>query len=212
MGGAIVSAGKSIQEIMKPRHPSTTSPTSRTPRISAPRKSASVRTNKGIKVEIATTINRTPEELFAFWRNFENLPQVMDHIASVEFLTDKRSRWRVHGPIDTVLEWEAEIINEHPNALIAWGSVEGSELRHAGSIRFEPGPGGLGTEVKLAVEYEAGRLADTMAKLFRHSPAQQMREDLRHFKQWMEAGEIPTTKGQPAGRDEDKSNKYTEAK
>jgi hypothetical protein len=69
-------------------------------------------------------------------------------------------------------------------------------------MRFTPAPGGLGTEVKFAVEYESGKLFNALAKLFRHSPEQQMREDLRHIEQWMEAGELPTTSGQPAGRTE----------
>jgi uncharacterized membrane protein len=115
---------------------------------------------------------------------------------------------------DKHLEWEAEIINEHPNELIARRSLEGSDVRHAGTIRFTPAPGARGTEVKLAMEYEAagGSVASALAKLFRHSPEQQAREDLRHFKQLMEAGEIPTTAGQPAGGEEDKSEKYQEAK
>ncbi len=179
--------------------------------IPARRSRPSVRGNKGIKVEKSVTINRSPDELFAFWRNFENLPRVMEHVESVQCLDARRSRWRVRGPNDKRLEWEAEIINEHPNELIAWRSLEGSDVRHAGTIRFQPAPGARGTEVKLAIEYEAGRITNAIAKLFRHSPEQQIREDLRHFKQLMEAGEIPTTVGQAAGRAENKAEKYKEA-
>jgi len=158
------------------------------------------------------TIQRPREELFAFWRNFENLPRVMEHVETVENIDQTRSRWRVRTGKDKVIEWEAEVINEHPNEMIAWRTLEGSEVRHAGSIWFTPAPGGMGTEVKLAVEYEGGAFADAMAKLFRRSPEQQMREDLRRFKQWIEAGEMATARGQPAGRRDSKSEKYTEAK
>jgi uncharacterized membrane protein len=187
---------------MQPRHSSTqTSAPLVRETVPARRSRASVRTNKGIKVETAVTINRSPGELFAFWRNFENLPRVMEHVESVQCLDERRSRWRVSGPGDKTIEWEADIINEHPNELIAWRSLEGSDVRHAGTIRFRPAPGARGTEVKLAVEYEAGKFTNMIAKLFRHSPEQQIREDLRHFKQIMEAGETPTLEGQSAARD-----------
>lgn len=198
--------------LMKPRH--STSPTAlpRSKRIPDQGSNVSVRDGKGTKAEITITINREPEQLFAFWRNFENLPRVMEHVESVTCEGDRRSHWRVWRSKDKQIEWDAEVINEHPNELIAWRTLEGSDVHHAGSIRFTPAPGGLGTEVKLAVEYEVSGFADTLAKLARRSPEQQMREDLRHFKQLMEAGEIPTTRGQPAGRDEDKIAKYEEAK
>ncbi len=138
------------------------------------------------KAEIVMTIQRTPDELFQFWR--------------------------VRTGDARQVEWVAEIINERPGEMISWKSTEGSDVRHAGSIWFTPSPGGLGTEVKLAVEYEVGTFSEILAKLFRRSPEQQMREDLRQFKQWMEAGEIATTAGQPAAREKDKTLKYAEAK
>ena len=199
---------------MKPRHESTTQlpPRADNSGLKARRSGPSVRSKKGIKVELHTTINRPAEELYAFWRNFENLPLIMEHLESVQCLDGTRSHWRVRKFNDSTIEWDAEVINERPHELIAWRTLEGSDVRHAGTIWFKPGPTGMGTEVKLAVEYEASGFADGLAKLFRHSPEQQMREDLRHFKQWMETGEIPTTAGQSAGRTEDKSLKYEEAK
>jgi uncharacterized membrane protein len=188
---------------MKPRHSSTaaeSAPLVREP-IPARRSRPSVRGSKGVKVETAVTINRPPEELFAFWRDFRNLPRVMEHIEWVDCHDERRSKWRVRRPGGKHLEWEAEIINEHPNELIAWRTLEGSDVRHAGSIRFTPAPGARGTEVKLAVEYEGGKLANAVARLFHHSPEQEIREDLRHFKQIIEAGEIPTIEGQPGATD-----------
>src|SRR5436305_3788163 len=44
----------------------------------------SVPSGKGIKVEKSVTINRSPEELYRFWRNFENLPRFMNHLESVK--------------------------------------------------------------------------------------------------------------------------------
>lgn len=158
------------------------------------------------------TINCEPEELFAFWRNFENLPRVMKHVESVTCQDDRHSHWRVWRSEDKQFEWDAEVINERPNELIAWRTLEGSDVHHAGSIRFAPAPGEMGTEVKLAIEYEATGFAVMLAKLARRSPEQQIREDLRHFKQLMETGETPTTQGQPASRSKDVVAKYEESK
>jgi uncharacterized membrane protein len=186
-----------------------------TSRSSRPaRDSHAVRGGKGVKFEKTVTINRSPEELFTFWRDFENLSRVMKHVESVECQDEKRSHWRARVSEDKIVEWDAEVINEHPNELIAWQSLPESDVRQAGTVRFTPGAGGLGTEVKLTIEYEVpgGFFTNAVAKLLRRSPEQQLYEDLRHFKQLMEAGEIPTTKGQPAGRSEDKTEKYEESK
>lgn len=196
---------------MKTRH-TVVSATSKRGRHLTPRVGPAVKSEEATKALIATTINRTPEELYDFWRNFENLPKVMEHVESVENLDDSRSRWRVRQSDDKSLEWEAVIINDRPNEMISWRTVEGSEVAHAGSIWFTSAPGDLGTEVKLQVEYDIGSFKEGVAKLLRLSPEQQMREDLRHFKQWMETGELSTTTGQPAGRSEDKSEKYKESK
>lgn len=170
---------------------------------------------KGVRADIGVTINRSADDLYAFWRNFENLPQIMSHIESVECLDSTRSRWRARrtkDDADSVFEWESEVISERPDEMIAWRTVAGADIQHTGSIWFRPAPGGLGTEVRLEVAYETFTFADFLAKLTRRSPSQQMREELRHFKQLMETGEIPTTVGQPACRTDDVVAKYQEAK
>ena len=149
--------------------------------------------NEGTKIEISTTIQRSPEELFTFWRNFENLPRVMKNIQSVECVDSKHSHWKVPVREGKTVEWDAEIINERPNEMLAWRTLEGSDVQHAGSVWFTASEDGSGTDVKLAVEYTAGKFADFLAKIFHRSPYQQMREDLRHFKDIMETGRIPTT-------------------
>lgn len=164
-----------------------------------------VRTTGGqqrIEVVKAMTINRSAEELYRFWRNFENLPKVMRHLESVTVFDDKRSHWIVKAPADRHIEWDAEIVNEKVNQLIAWQSCEGADIDHWGVVRFTPAPGGRGTEVTVELEYEpiAGSFSAMIAKLFGEEPAQQIEEDLWRFKQLMEAGEVPTTEGQPRGK------------
>jgi uncharacterized membrane protein len=155
-----------------------------------------------MRVERSVTISKAPEELYAFWRDLENLPRIMRHLESVTVLSPARSHWRAKGPAGQHVEWDAEIINDIPNELIAWKSVDEASVPNAGSVRFVRAPGGRGTEVHVELEYEppAGRIGAVAAKLFGESPDIQVREDLRRFKQMMETGEAATTDGQPTGR------------
>lgn len=164
--------------------------------------SASVQHGAGIKVEKSVTINQPAEQLFQFWRNFENLPRFMQHLEAVQVLDEHRSRWQAKAPAGTQVEWEAEIITEEPNRLIGWRSVGDSQIANAGSVRFEPLANGRGTVVKVALSYEppGGKLGAWLARLFGEEPEIQVEEDLRRFKQIMEAGEITTTSGQSAGQ------------
>lgn len=163
----------------------------------------SVAHNQGIKVERAVTINKAPAVLYDFWRNFENLPRFMKHLKSVTVTDNTHSHWVAKAPAGTSVAWNAEIINERENELIAWRSLENADIDNAGSVHFTPAPGNRGTIVKVILSYDppAGRLGSILAKLFGEEPEQQVREDLRHLKQIMEAGEIPTTEGQSSGRD-----------
>ena len=162
----------------------------------------SVPAGHGVKVEKSITINKSPEELYRFWRNFENLPRFMNHLESVRTTDGNRSHWVAKAPAGSTVEWDAEIYNEKENELIAWRSLEGADVDNAGSVRFEPATGGRGTVVRVTLKYDppGGALGALVAKLFGEEPSQQIDEDLRRFKQVMEAGEAATTEGQPSGR------------
>ncbi len=157
---------------------------------------------RGIHVEEAVTIQRPREEVYQFWRNFENLPRFMNHLKSVEIIDDKTSRWVAKAPAGYGVEWNAEIINEEPGSLIAWRSLLGADVDNRGAVRFRDAPQGRGTEVKVTIEYipPAGRLGAAVAGLFGEDPRRQIRDDLRRLRQILETGEVPTTRGQPTGR------------
>jgi uncharacterized membrane protein len=161
----------------------------------------SVPYGRGIRVEKSVTVNATPERVYAFWRNFANLPQFMDHLQSVEVHDDKRSRWTAKGPAGTGVWWEAEIINEIPNELIGWRSIDGSQVDNAGSVHFSGVPG-RGTEVKVVLRYDppAGKMGAQVSRLLGEDPARNVQEDLRRLKMLLETGEIATTAGQSTGR------------
>jgi uncharacterized membrane protein len=159
----------------------------------SPGENVSVPYGKGIRVEKSVTVNAPPAKLFEFWRNFENLPRFMSHLQSVKMLDAKRSHWKTKGPAGTDVEWDAEVINEVPNELIGWRSVDGSEVGHAGSVHFTDT--GRGTEVKVILRYDppAGKLGAAIARIFGEDADRQVQEDLRLFKQLIETGETART-------------------
>jgi uncharacterized membrane protein len=156
----------------------------------------------GVHLERSITVDRPAAELYHFWRNFENLPRFMHHLESVRVLDNRRSHWVANAPAGRVVEWDAEIINERENELIAWHSLEGADVDHAGSVRFRPAPQGRGTEIRVSLQYypPAGKVGATLAKLLGEAPEQQIHDDLRRFKQIMETGEVAMTQGQSQGR------------
>jgi uncharacterized membrane protein len=163
---------------------------------------ASLSGARGVNVEEVVTINASADELYLVWRTFEQLPRFMDHLVSVTCVDERRSRWVAKAPAGRQVQWDAEIINEIRGELIAWRTLDGSDVVSAGSVRFKPAAGGRGTEVRVRLQYDppAGKVGATVAWLLGHEPSQAIREDLRRFKQLMETGEIPTAKGQPRGR------------
>jgi len=158
---------------------------------------------RGIHVEQAFLINRSPEDLYRYWRNFENLPRIMSHLESVRVIEERHSHWVAKAPrlAGGSVEWDAEITRDEPNKAIAWRSLPGSQVDTVGQIRFSPGLGDRGTEVHVFMDYvpPAGRLGHWVATLFGEAPRRQMRDDLRNFKRMMETGEILTVAGQPRG-------------
>jgi uncharacterized membrane protein len=158
------------------------------------------RTPKQFEIKRSITINKPAQELYQFWRNLENLPRFMEHLESVTE-RDGVSHWVVQGPLKRPIEWDARVSQEHPNELIRWHSMPGSAIDHRGSVQFEKAAGDRGTMVTVTLEYgtPAGKAGNVVSSLFGKHPEQIVREELRHFKQLMEAGEIPTTHGQPAG-------------
>jgi uncharacterized membrane protein len=155
-----------------------------------------------VHIENSIAIDKSPEELYAFWRDFKNLPLFMKNLESVTVLDESQSHWVSKGIGETKFEWDAEIYNEKENELIAWRSLENADVVNAGSVRFEKAPEGRGTYVRVTVNYNppGGKLGATLAQLLGGEPKQLIKEDLRRLKQIMEAGEIATIDGQTSGR------------
>ena len=145
-----------------------------------------------VQVTQAITINRPVNEVYGFWRNFENLPRFMDHLESVQVLDDRRSHWKAKAPAGMSVEWDAEIIDDRPDELIAWRSLQDADVRNSGSVRFSPAPGERGTEILVELRYDppGGISARRSPSCSARSRASRSQSDLRRFKQVMETGEV----------------------
>jgi uncharacterized membrane protein len=145
----------------------------------------------GIRVRKAITIDRPRDEVYRFWRNFENLPRFMQHLERVRVLDARRSRWVARAPAGASVEWTAELIEDQPNELIVWRSVDGATVPNTGSVQFTPAShGGTAVLVELRYQPPGGRLAALVAKLFGEEPDIQVGSDLRRLKQVLELGEV----------------------
>ncbi len=146
----------------------------------------SVSYGRGIRVEKNVRIDATPEDLYAFWRNFENLPRFMGHLESVKVIDHHRSHWVARGLPHLDAEWDAEVINDIPNELIGWRSVDGSRVRNAGSVHFTPDEDGTLLRVLLRYDPPAGLVGAAIAGMFGQDPDVQIEEDLRRLKEIVE--------------------------
>lgn len=145
----------------------------------------------GVHIEDSFTVARPPEALYAFWRDFTNLPRFMKYVREVRVISPTRTHWVVHAPVGTV-EWDAEIIHDEPNRRIAWRSLENAGVHNTGTVIFSPLPDFHGTLFRAEIEYlpPAGKLGNTLARLFHRDPEVEIREDLRRFKRLLESGLI----------------------
>ena len=149
--------------------------------------------DRGIHVRDAIRLEVPVEVVYGFWRRLENLPRFMTHVKQVTDLGGGRSHWVADGPGGTSVEWDAEIINEVPEKVIGWRSIAGSDIATAGSVHFSTVRQGRSTQVAVHLQYSApgGAAARWLAWALGRDPAHMIREDLRHVKQLLEAGEIP---------------------
>ena len=141
----------------------------------------------------AVTINRPRAELFAYFRDFTNLPTFMDNVERIDVLDAKRSHWVVKAPGGKTVEWDSVVTDEVVGEFIAWASEPGADIDNSGRVDFRDA-GARGTVVTATLLYDppAGVVGKLIAKLFQREPAIQARRDLRRFKQLMETGEVAT--------------------
>jgi len=153
------------------------------------------------RVTYATTIRRPVEEVYAFWRDFTNLPTFMRHLVSVEVLDATRSRWTATAPAGRTVEWEAEIVEDRPNERISWRSIGDADVASEGEVRFVPAPADQGTEVRVTMNYTPPfrEIGTAVALLAGEDPRQQLQEDMLRLKNVLEIGEVVRSDGTVEG-------------
>lgn len=165
-------------------------------------------TSRGIEVHKAVTIRRAPDDVYRFWQRLENLPRFMEHLEEVEKMGGGRSRWKARMAGGIPLSWEAVTVrDEPPNAsgsegVLEWRTGEDAAVDHYGQVRFMPKEDGNATELHVQMRYRPpmGAAGAAVAQLLNTVTEQRIKEEIRHCKHLLEAGEIPTVEGQPSGR------------
>lgn len=154
------------------------------------------------QVKKSLDVNCSPEKCYRFWRDVENFPRFMPHVERVEAVDATHSRWQVRGLLGQSFEWNAALTSDVPGQQLGWQTSSGSDVAHAGIVRFSPAPGHRGTRVEVEFTFHPplGKAGLMLARMTGEEPSQLVSEDLRRFKQLIETGEIPTTIGQPAGQ------------
>jgi uncharacterized membrane protein len=152
------------------------------------------------RIRESITVRATPDELYRFWHDFQNLPRFMAHLESVQVMNG-RSHWKAAAPAGRTIEWDAEIVEDRPNELISWRTLPDAGVSNAGSVRFAPAPGDRGTEVTVELRYEppGGTFAAAVAGLSGEHPRRQVRDDLRRLKQVVETGTVVRSESSPEG-------------
>jgi uncharacterized membrane protein len=148
---------------------------------------------RAVEIQKTIEIAAPVQQVFAFWNEYENFPRFMKNVLKIERLEGGRSRWVVAGPIGLSIEWEAEITDKRTDDFLAWRSVPGAVVEHAGAVRFKPtGQGGTELEIDLSYSPPAGALGQLAASLFGSDPKTQMEEDLNRMKALIETGKSPS--------------------
>jgi len=155
----------------------------------------------GTRGKAQITVRRPVEEAYRYWHDVEKLPTFMAHLESVQAVGANRSKWRARAPGGGSVEWQAEIVDDRPNEYISWRTVDGADVPNSGWVRFVAAPGDRGTEVTVELDYTppGGAAGKAVAKLLGEEPDQQIRDDLRRFKQVIETGEVVRSDGSPTG-------------
>ncbi|HSI70653.1 MAG TPA: SRPBCC family protein [Gillisia sp.] len=159
--------------------------------------------NNIVDLESKLTIDRPREELYAYWRKLENLPNFMSHLKEVQQEDAKISTWvaKIPGGLGTI-EWDAEIVQERTNEILRWRSLPGAEIDNAGEVHFEDALDGEGTIVETKISYRppAGDVGGYAAKLLNPAFEKIVKKDLKEFKTFMESGGAGKVLSEPSKR------------
>ena len=150
---------------------------------------AALPTGDPVAVSEAIDIDVRPALVYAQWRRLENLPQILSHLEVVREETPTTSYWQAKGPAGASVSWYATIDADVPAERLAWSSNEGADVPNAGVVTFAPVNAGMGTRLAVELTYRppAGKFGQLVAAAFGEDPAEQVGDDLRNFRDAVEA-------------------------
>jgi uncharacterized membrane protein len=150
----------------------------------------------GILVQKSIVVDAPVEQVFAYWRNLENLPQWMSHVREVRAIGGERYHWTVDGPAGVPVEWDSELLNYEENREMTWHSVGDSQVDHVGRVRFDDLDGGK-TRIHVQMRYSppGGIAGHAVAKAFGSDPRTALDDDLARMKTAVETGNAPRDGG-----------------
>lgn len=150
-------------------------------------------TSKDVSLSSQVTINRSPEQVYDYWKDFRNLPGIMSFIEKVEPRKGNLSHWVARGPVGPAIEWTAEIVDDRPGELLAWRSVEGSDIETWGTVLFKGRNDNRGTEVSVAFNFCPPDVVTAAAARFLSGLEDAvLHQNLSNLKAKLEAGEVPS--------------------
>ncbi len=137
------------------------------------------------KVNDSIIVKGKVEDIYDLWADFENFPNFMEPLESVQKTGERRSHWVVNGPFDQKIEWDAETTTLEPNKRIAWNSV-GGDVKTTGQVTFTALPGEQ-TQVNVTLQYAPEQtVSSVMAAPLLSDPEQKLQDSLRNFKKYAE--------------------------
>jgi uncharacterized membrane protein len=116
------------------------------------------------------------------WTQFEDFPLFMEGVDHVQQLDDTRLHW-VATVAGKKAEWDAKILEQHPDRQISWVSEDGKKTR--GTVTFEPRDESK-TLVRLSMSYQAEGPAEALGSAA-GLDARRVRGDLDRFKELIES-------------------------
>ncbi|WP_281233942.1 YgaP-like transmembrane domain [Flavobacterium gelatinilyticum] len=143
-----------------------------------------------VNIRVNSVINKPVNEIYAFWRNLENLPKFMNHLDSIRTISSTISEWTAKGPAGIGrISWNAEIIKDEKDQLLSWNSIEGSSIKNAGKVVFKPK--GNTTELDITISYHAplGVAGESAAKLLNPYFEKLVKDDISNLKVYLESHE-----------------------
>jgi uncharacterized membrane protein len=141
----------------------------------------------GVMVRQSIRVDQPVQQVYQYWRDLDNLPRFLSHLSAVRRLDATRSEWTTSATeMGTPLKWQAEILFERENQMIAWRSLPGYPVDSQVVVEFVPVPAGKATDVFLQIIYAPGETGNGGAMRWKQvlgsSPEIEIRTDLERFK------------------------------